>query len=78
MTDHSQPDPRDPLDAGYLDAKRVGYAAARIADHAKRELLLLQRAAHTADHQIARELEYQAGTAHRDSIALKEEHGLDR
>jgi hypothetical protein len=77
MTDRSERDPRDPRDAGYLEAKRLGYAAARIADHAERELLLLERAAHTADQDVARELEYAAGTAHRDSIALTEEHGLD-
>jgi hypothetical protein len=77
MADHFDRDPRDPLDAGYLEAKRLRFAAERIADHAERELLLLERAAHTTDHEIARELEYEAGTAHRDSIALTEEHGLD-
>ena len=78
MADRSERDPRDPLDAGYLEAKRIGYATARIADHAQRELLLLERAAQIADDDVARELEYEAGTAHRDSVALKEEHGLDR
>jgi hypothetical protein len=61
-----------------LEAKRTAYAAARIADHAERELVLLERAARAADEDVARELEYEAATAHRDSVALTEEHGLDR
>ena len=30
-----------------------------------------------ADDDVARDLEYEAGAAHRDSVAMKEEHGLD-
>jgi len=72
MNDRFDPDATDSP-----DAKRVGYAAARIADHAARELFLLQRAAKAADRNAARRLEYEAGTAHRDCVALTEEHGLD-
>ena len=72
MNDRFDPDATDSP-----DAKRVGYAAARIADHAARELFLLQRAAKAADRKAARQLEYEAGTAHRDCVALTEEHGLD-
>jgi len=72
MDDRFDPDATDTP-----DAKRVGYAAARIADHAARELFLLQRAARAADRDAARRLEYEAGTAHRDCVALTEEHGLD-
>jgi hypothetical protein len=81
MTDPFDRDPFDSLElrrAVELETKRLRYAAERIADHAKRELVLLERAAHADDDDAARMLEYEAGTAHRDSIALTEEHGLDR
>jgi hypothetical protein len=81
MADRSDPDSPDSPDrrrAMELEAKRTTYAAARIADHAERERSLLKRAAGTADDDAARKLEYEAGTAHRDSVALTEEHGLDR
>jgi hypothetical protein len=67
-----------PEPADSAEARRVGFAAGRIADHAARELILLKRAAQEADPVAARQLEYEAGTAHRDSIALTEEHGMDR
>jgi hypothetical protein len=73
MDDRFDPDATDSP-----EAKRVGYAAARIADHAARELSLLHRAAKAADRDAARRLEYEAGTAHRDCVALTEEHELDR
>jgi hypothetical protein len=58
--------------------RRITFAAARIADHAARELTLLERARRIQDETRARELEYEAGAAHRDSVALTEEHGLGR
>jgi hypothetical protein len=78
MTDRFDRDPADWLDAKQLEAKRLGYVAARIADHAARELALLQRAAKATDRNAARRLEYEAGTARRDCVALTEEHELDR
>jgi hypothetical protein len=78
MADRFDHDPADWLDAKHLEAKRVGYAAARIADHAARERFLLARAAKAADDEAASRLEYEAGTAHRDCVALTEEHGLHR
>jgi hypothetical protein len=60
-----------------LEAKRIAYAAARVADHAERELFLLDRATHARDHVAARELESEADIAYRDLVALTEEHGLD-
>jgi hypothetical protein len=68
-----RPDPRTTA-----EVRRITFAAARIADHAARELALLERATQARDARRARELEYEAGTAHRDSIALTEEHGLER
>jgi hypothetical protein len=78
MADRFDHEPADWLDAKHLEAKRLGYAAARIADHAARELFLLERAAKAADDEAASRLEYEAGTAHRDCVALTEEHGLHR
>jgi hypothetical protein len=77
MADRFDRAPDDALDLKHLEAKRVGYAAARIANHAARELFLLERAAREADDDAASQLEYAAGTAHRDCVALTEEHGLD-
>jgi hypothetical protein len=71
-------DPREPEHAADMEVRRITFAAARIADHAERELALLKRARVVGDIARARELEYEAGTAHRDSIALTEEHGLGR
>jgi hypothetical protein len=78
MADRFDPDVPDPSNAEDPEAKRIGYAVARIADHAERELSLLVRAAHAPDEDVVRRLEYEAGAAHRDSVALTEEHGLDR
>ena len=71
-------EPHEPEHAADLEVRRITYAAARIADHAERELSLLDRARHARDRTRARQLEFEAGAAHRDSIALTEEHGLDR
>jgi hypothetical protein len=71
-------DPREPEHAADAEVRRITFAAARIADHAARELSLLERARRVQDEARARQLEYEAGTAHRDSIALTEEHGLGR
>jgi hypothetical protein len=71
-------DPREPEHAADPEVRRITYAASRIADHAARELSLLKRARWVQDGRRARELEYEAGVAHRDSVALTEEHGLGR
>jgi hypothetical protein len=71
-------DPREPEHVADPETRRISFAAARIADHAERELELLDRARHAENERRARELEYRAGTAHRDSVALTEEHGLGR
>jgi hypothetical protein len=60
------------------DAKRITFAAARVAQHADRELALLTRASHATSDARARELECEADGAYRDFIALIEEHGLAR
>jgi hypothetical protein len=77
MADRFDRDPAEPLDIRHLEAKRLDYAAARIADHAARELFLLEQAAQVTDDDLIRRLEYEAGTAHRDCVALTEEHELD-
>jgi hypothetical protein len=69
---------RDPGQAADPETRRIAFAAARIAEHAARELALLEQARNADDARRARELEYRAGTAHRDSVALTEEHGLGR
>jgi hypothetical protein len=69
-------DPREPGHAADMEVRRITFAASRIADHAARELALLKHARRVEDGERARELEYQAGAAHRDSVALTEEHGL--
>ena len=71
-------DPREPEHAADLEVRRITFAASRIADHAEREITLLKRARQVRDEIRARELEIQAGAAHRDSLALTEEHGLGR
>jgi hypothetical protein len=71
-------DPREPEQAADKEVRRITFAAARIADHAARELSLLERARRAEDDRRAQELEYEAGAAHRDSVALTEEHGLGR
>jgi hypothetical protein len=63
-------------DLAQKEARRVAFAAARIAEHADRELALLTRATEVADDLHARQLESAADTAYRDFIALIEEHGL--
>jgi len=66
--------------AEYADreARRIAYAAERIAQHADRELVLLTRATEAENDMNARRLEMEADTAYRDFIALIEEHGLSR
>lgn len=65
-------------DAVEHEAKRITFAAARAAEHAERELSLLERATKALDDIVARELEYEADTAYRDFVAMRKEHGLDR
>ena len=60
------------------EAKRIAFAAARVAAHADRELALLARATEAASDLRARQLEGEADAAYRDFIALIEEHGLAR
>jgi hypothetical protein len=60
------------------EAMRIAFAAARVAQHADRELTLLTRATEAESDDSARQLEYEADAAYRDFIALIEEHGLAR
>ena len=60
------------------DAKRIAFAARRVAEHADRELRLLTRATEAASDFRARQLESEADAAYRDFLALIEEHGLAR
>ena len=60
------------------EARRVAFAAERVAQHADRELALLVDATQTASAARARELEAEAAAAYRDFIALIKEHGLER
>ncbi len=69
----------DPNDApAEIEAKRIAFAAARIAEHAERELELLTKATEAASDARARQFEDEAHTAYRNFIALIEEHGLAR
>lgn len=61
-----------------LDARRIAFVVARVAEHAERELALLERATRADDDLLARRLECEADAAYRDIVALTEEHGLDR
>jgi hypothetical protein len=58
------------------EQRRIAFAAARIAQHADRELTLLTRATEAESDVSARLLEYEADGAYRDFIALIQEHGL--
>jgi hypothetical protein len=78
MPDRHEPDAADLARTRELEGKRTAYAAARIADHSERELVLLVRANQEPDDDEARDLLSEADTARRDRIALTEEHGLDR
>jgi hypothetical protein len=69
---------RDAQEAAEKEAKRIAFAAARVARHADRELSLLTRATEAASDRHARQLESEADAAYRDFIALIEEHGLAR
>ncbi len=60
------------------EARRIAFAAQRIAQHADRELVLLTRATEAENDTNARRLEIEADDAYRDFIALIEEHGLTR
>jgi hypothetical protein len=66
------------VDFAKKEARRIAFAAARIAEHADRELSLLARATEAQNDLCARQLESDADTAYRDFIALIEEHGLAR
>ena len=63
-------------DVDKMEARRIAFAAARIAEHADRELSLLTRATEAESDRRARELECAAHAAYQDFIALIEEHGL--
>ena len=78
MADRYDRDPVDLARARELEGKRTAYAAARIADHAERELVMLVRANQEPDDDAARELVSKADTARLDRVALTEEHGLHR
>ena len=65
-------------DLAEQEARRIAFAAARIAEHADRELALLSRATEAESDLSARRLEGEADGAYRDFIALIEEHGLAR
>ena len=58
------------------DARRIAFAAQRVAEHADRELRLLSMAAETPSDVRSQELEYQADSAYRDFVAMIEEHDL--
>ena len=58
------------------EQRRIAFAAARVAEHADRELSLLSRATQAENDRSARQLEGEADVAYRDFIALIEEHGL--
>lgn len=70
-------DPFEPYDPGQ-EARRIAFAAARVSQHANRELVLLDKATRTRDDDRARQLEWEADRAYRDVVALIEEHGLAR
>ena len=58
------------------EARRLAYAAQRVAAHAERELRLLQRATLTLDEECSRALQHEAEVAYQDFTAMKEEHDL--
>ena len=78
MPDDFDIGPLEPGRAADSDVRRITFAAARVADHAARELALLVRATQVPDDRHARELELEADVAYRDLVALTEEHGLGR
>jgi len=63
-------------DFAQKEARRIAFAAARIAEHADRELSLLTRATEADNDLRARQLESAADAAYRDFISLIQEHGL--
>ena len=70
------PDKRRPDPIAAREARRIMFAAARVADHAARELTLLERATAVRDDDAAREFERAADAAHSYCVAISEEHGL--
>jgi hypothetical protein len=66
------------VDAVQKEAMRIAFAAARVAQHADRELSLLRRATEADSDASARQLECEADAAYQDFVALIEEHGLAR
>lgn len=74
MSDRSDRSSRNAVEHEF---RRITFAAGRAAEHARRELSLLEQATEALDDIAARELEYEADTAYRDFVALREEHGLD-
>jgi hypothetical protein len=61
-----------------IEARRITYAAARVANHAARELTLLERATRVHDDEAAREFARAADAARSYCVAISEEHGLQR
>jgi hypothetical protein len=78
MADRPDREAHDRATLAENEAKRIAFAAARVAEHADRELTLLTRATEAASDYRARQLEGEADAAYRDFIALIEEHGLAR
>jgi hypothetical protein len=68
----------DGFDGREQEARRIEFAARRVAQHADRELALLTRATLEVSDDRARQLEVEADVAYRDFVALIREHGLDR
>jgi hypothetical protein len=58
------------------EARRVAFAARRVAHHADRELALLTSAADAESDDRAQALEFEADRAYQDFVAMIEEHGL--
>jgi hypothetical protein len=76
-TDHTPTPTPNQAHATDLDARRITAAAARAADHATRQLWLLERAAQHRHAQHDTEHHPDTDTATRDFTALTQEHGLE-
>jgi hypothetical protein len=69
---------RRPDSIATIEARRITFAAARVANHAARELTLLERATRVHDDEAAREFARAADAARSYCVAISEEHGLQR
>jgi hypothetical protein len=78
MADRPEKEAKDAVSLAQNDAKRITFAASRVAEHADRELALLALATEAASDTRAQQLEADADAAYRDFVALIEEHGLAR